>query len=93
MLFRSNRPRWLKERILGPDGHLSNASAAFMLSEIAGPWLRRVFLAHLSTECNTPDRACRAALSALQGAGHTHVELSLTYPDRISQVWDTRELR
>jgi phosphoribosyl 1,2-cyclic phosphodiesterase len=93
MLLASRRPAWLKERILGPDGHLSNASAAAMLAEIANPRLRRVFLAHLSAECNTPERACRAARATLERAGHHHVELSLTHPDRISQIWDGRELR
>jgi phosphoribosyl 1,2-cyclic phosphodiesterase len=88
MLMASGRPRWLKERIRGPDGHLSNAGAGDLLFQIAGPHLQRVFLAHLSTECNTPAKARRAAADSLRRSGHGHVPLSLTHPDRVSEVWE-----
>lgn len=81
------RPWSLKQRIRGRQGHLSNQGAAALLAEIAGPELRHVFLAHLSEDCNRHDLALTAIQTALIGAGHTHVSVSLTFPDRVSEVW------
>lgn len=87
MLANSTRPWSLKQRIAGRQGHLSNARAAKLLAEIASPLLRRVFLAHLSAECNRQDVAWRTMRDALHGAGHTHIEISMTFPDSVSEVW------
>ena len=82
-----NRPWHLKQRILGRQGHLSNQGAAALLAEIASPSLDAVFLAHLSKDCNQPDLARQTAHDTLIRAGHHHVKVHLTYPDRISEVW------
>lgn len=87
MLANSSRPWSLKQRIAGRQGHLSNARAAALLAEIAGPHLRRVYLAHLSEECNRPEIAQRTMREALHRAGHAHVEISMTFPDNVSDVW------
>lgn len=89
MLLASGRPRWLKERILGPWGHLSNEDSGAILAQIAGPDLRWAFLAHLSAECNTPGKARLATAVALDAAGQGHVTLALTHPDRNSEVWES----
>lgn len=51
----SDRPDFLKRRIMGGSGHLSNEQSAAMVGEIkpAGG----VVLLHLSRQCNTPERA------------------------------------
>lgn len=54
MLERSPRPPSLKQRIKGRHGHLSNDLAQDVLMTTAAGRLRHVFLAHLSSECNTP---------------------------------------
>ena len=59
-------PAALKQRILGPYGHLDNAAAAALLARIAGPGLKHVVAAHLSEENNTPELA-RAALAGALG--------------------------
>lgn len=82
-----HRPWSLKQRILGRQGHLSNQGAAALLAEIATPHLDTVFLAHLSKDCNTPDLARQTTHDTLFRAGHHHVKVSLTFPDRISDVW------
>ncbi len=51
----SSRPEYLKRRIMGGSGHLSNAQCAEAVGRI-GP-RERVVLLHLSEECNTADRA------------------------------------
>lgn len=48
------RPLFYKQRVLGRNGHLSNEDCGNLLSAIAHPQLKHVYLAHLSEECNTP---------------------------------------
>jgi phosphoribosyl 1,2-cyclic phosphodiesterase len=49
------RPWSLKQRILGRHGHLSNKAALTLLQEAENPIWRKVFLAHLSRDCNNVD--------------------------------------
>ena len=50
-------PYYLKQRILGAHGHLSNDTAAGLLCRLYHEGLRHVLLAHLSKENNYPDLA------------------------------------
>jgi hypothetical protein len=59
-----------------------------MLAEIAGRDLSHVFLAHISQQCNRLELALKTAERKLQGKGHTHIKISLTYPDRVSDIWE-----
>lgn len=54
MLMRSDRTNWLKMRILGDHGHLSNEQCSHYLTMMIGKKTREIALAHLSGECNTP---------------------------------------
>lgn len=56
-LSRSPYPEWLKQRISGPRGHISNRDAAELLRDAAGPQLQWACLAHLSAQNNSPLRA------------------------------------
>jgi phosphoribosyl 1,2-cyclic phosphodiesterase len=47
------RPWSLKQRISGRHGHLSNDRARELLESVASPRWRRVYLAHLSRDCNS----------------------------------------
>lgn len=57
MLMKSRRPIFLKQRILGDNGHLSNEVAASHLCSFIGNQTKQVVLAHISDECNTCDKA------------------------------------
>jgi phosphoribosyl 1,2-cyclic phosphodiesterase len=81
------RPWSLKQRIMSRQGHLSNESAADTVAEIASPKLNRVYLAHLSEDCNRGELALTATRDRLVEAGHEHVHVCLTYPDRPSEIW------
>lgn len=50
-------PHYLKMRILGDSGHLSNKDSAMYLAKFIGNNTKKVFLAHLSEENNTPEIA------------------------------------
>lgn len=66
MLWSGGYPRWLKERIGGPFGHLDNRDAARLLGALDRSRLKHIIGAHLSQQNNTPDLA-RAALAAAIG--------------------------
>jgi len=53
MLENSSRPYRLKSRIKGSHGHLSNSDAIEILKSIPPENVERVYLAHISKECNS----------------------------------------
>lgn len=59
MLANGPYPRFLKERIRGSRGHISNREAAELLGGASGGRLRWAFIGHLSEQNNSPDVALR----------------------------------
>ena len=57
MLLQSNRPQFLIDRIMSNKGHLSNEDSAFYMTSLVGEKTKKIILAHLSEECNTPEIA------------------------------------
>lgn len=57
MLQNGNYPQYLKERIRGSKGHLSNKACGEALAECASEKLKKVWLCHLSEENNHPELA------------------------------------
>ena len=73
----SSRAWMLKKRIMGNYGHLSNKQTAQYLFELIDPALtKRVFLAHLSAECNTHELAKQTVKQALTQR-YKDIEMSL----------------
>lgn len=66
MLLNGRYPKWLKTRILSDKGHLSNNATGFYLSKLIGPDTKKVVLAHLSHENNTPEEALRTVKKTLE---------------------------
>lgn len=58
-------PYYLKQRILGDKGHLSNADSSYYLSKFIGENTKCVILAHLSENNNTEELALKALTDAL----------------------------
>jgi phosphoribosyl 1,2-cyclic phosphodiesterase len=77
----TRRPWSTKQRILSRHGHLSNDAAAAVATEVATAELRRIYLGHLSRDCNSPDLAQRVVAGALSKAGATHIEVANTSQD------------
>ncbi len=57
MLMNGPYPKWLKTRVLGTYGHLSNKDASFYLSKLIGPDTEKIILMHLSHKNNTEEKA------------------------------------
>jgi len=87
LLADAQRPWYLKQRITGRQGHLSNQRAADLIAEVAGEHLACVYLSHLSKDCNRPELALNTTMKALKQRGFPEVQVALTYPDRISEIW------
>lgn len=62
-------PYYLKQRILGTRGHLSNFACGEYMKELAQSGTTRFVLSHLSKENNMPHIARQTALSALNEIG------------------------
>ena len=76
-------PYYLKQRILGDRGHLSNEAGAELAALAAESGTRAVVLAHLSRENNTPARAWETAARRLRSMGcEPNLDLSLTVAPR-----------
>jgi phosphoribosyl 1,2-cyclic phosphodiesterase len=69
MLRTGPYPWSLKQRVAGPNGHLSNAEAALMARTCAHRGLRHLVLCHLSQVNNRPELALKTMRSALRGSG------------------------
>jgi phosphoribosyl 1,2-cyclic phosphodiesterase len=76
-------PPPLKRRIAGRMGHLANAAAAQLLSELDCSRLQHLVAAHLSEENNTPALAV-AALSACAGKGSVEIGVA---PQQGMSAW------
>jgi phosphoribosyl 1,2-cyclic phosphodiesterase len=63
----TKRPWATKQRIAGRHGHLSNDAARELLATVASPRWRRVYLTHLSRDCNSRD-AVEAAFTGVRAA-------------------------
>mgnify|MGYP002379371233 CR=1 FL=1 len=61
------RPWSTKQRISGRHGHLSNAAARELLAAVASPRWRRIYLTHLSRDCNSR-AAVELALAPVRSA-------------------------
>ncbi len=69
MLRRGEYSYNLKQRILSPYGHLSNAQAAETLRKLSGSSVRQIILAHLSENNNNKELAFNAAVEACASCG------------------------
>ena len=66
LLMKSNRPYYIKQRILSDTGHLSNEKAGHVLAEVITDKTKSITLAHMSLEANTEEIALETI--------HAHLE-------------------
>jgi phosphoribosyl 1,2-cyclic phosphodiesterase len=87
-LWNGPYPYALKRRVAGRFGHLSNADAAHLVSELAQDGRpRTVWLAHLSATNNTPDMAFDTVSEPLTRDGCAHIKLAVLERDKPSHIW------
>ncbi|HLX39642.1 MAG TPA: MBL fold metallo-hydrolase [Ktedonobacteraceae bacterium] len=93
-LLRGPYPYHLKQRILGPNGHLSNDQAAEAVLRTWRPDSARwLWLAHLSRTNNTPKLALNSMLANLEAAHANLSQLHISVlPPGIGGIWDSTQL-
>ncbi len=77
MLYRGPYPWWLKQRIKGRFGHLSNEDFASLLTDLLHNDLRHVIMAHISQTNNQMEMAHLNALKVLQKNEYKHVDIQM----------------
>ena len=87
-------PYHLKQRILSPNGHLSNAQAAeAVLRTWSSDGLRWLWLAHLSRTNNTPKLALTSMQQSLREAGANLSQIHISVLSReLGASWDSTRL-
>lgn len=79
MVHASARPMIYKQRVLGRNGHLSNSDSGKLIAKIANSRLKSVYLAHLSSECNTPEKALSIVKSHLESSISFEISIADQY--------------
>ena len=89
MLQAGPYPSFLKRRVLGQHGHLSNAATGRALAACGERVPPDVWLAHLSHVNNTPTLAARHVNSHLTAAGLEHVRVAVTRRNQCGLHWSS----
>jgi phosphoribosyl 1,2-cyclic phosphodiesterase len=84
-------PWHLKQRILGPTGHLSNEQTGAALASVLDDGPRWIWLAHLSRTNNTPDIARASIREHLRRLGMRHIQPQ-PLPHEFGPMWDSATL-
>jgi phosphoribosyl 1,2-cyclic phosphodiesterase len=93
MLAHGPYPWFLKRRIAGDNGHLSNDASADALGTLASDRTRHVFAIHVSRTNNTPELAAGALRQGLRQAGLDSAvsavsqDAGLRFPDRQASLF------
>jgi phosphoribosyl 1,2-cyclic phosphodiesterase len=88
MLAASGRPWYLKQRILGPQGHLSNQQGSELLGKVLAQNTRNVALVHISEDCNTFELAKETAAKKLNELQRNDVVLKVAkQKDILPTLW------
>lgn len=85
MVHASSRPAIYKQRVLSRSGHLSNYEAASLVLRLLHPGLSKLYLAHLSAECNSHEKALGTLSSILQSRINDFT-VSIAHQDKLSEV-------
>ena len=86
MLDEGTYPPYLKRRIKGDEGHLSNQQAGELLQDIAHKGLKQIILAHISEKNNLPEKALEAAKKALTEIGMDRISIYVSSQDEPSPL-------
>lgn len=85
MVHASPRPMIYKQRVLSRNGHLSNDACGNLLAHVYNPKLKHAHLAHLSSECNSPQTALKVIREILDAKG-IQLDMSIAAQDKISRA-------
>ena len=95
MLMVGSYPYYLKKRIVGDEGHLSNDAAGQLIKEtILNGNVKNVLLGHLSRENNFPELALQTVINILEDSNiriGRDVNVDMTYRDKVSKFYKIKK--
>jgi len=95
MLKMGNYPYYLKRRILGTDGHISNEYAGDLVVQAARAGrVNQVLLGHLSKENNFPELAYETVRQVVENSEFEvgiDLNIDMTYRDRVSRLYKIKK--
>ena len=89
LLINGPYPSYLKRRVLGRNGHLSNVDSAAAAVRSASSRSQSLWLAHLSAVNNSPRIALKTIQERIQREGISTISVAVALRDRRSLVWDS----
>ncbi len=78
LLMQTSRPMYVKQRILGDQGHLCNEDSALLLSSLIGDKTKEIVLAHISEEGNEKEKAIAVLQKTLQEHNVNYEQIKIT---------------
>lgn len=88
MLMRTSRPQYLKQRICSDEGHLNNEDCGAALAQYMGKNTRVVFLAHISQQADTREKALETVCRILKESNRQFNErLYIAAAGQFEMIW------
>lgn len=76
-------PYYLKQRILGPNGHLSNQEASKTITRLVSSGVTNIMLGHLSKQTNFPELAYKTVMDEIIDSKINNNNLTLNVASRL----------
>lgn len=86
MLTHGPYPKWLKTRVLGDEGHLSNQAASFYLAKLVGENTKKIILMHLSEVNNSEEKTMEMITKTFKDYEVKFFDIKCAKQDEISEV-------
>lgn len=88
MLQYSRYPYYLKKRIIGPNGHLSNAEAGNTICSLIKNGVNNISLGHLSKSNNFPELAYQTVMNTVisNKVDMSDLNLSVSHRDKVDNI-------
>lgn len=87
MLINGSYPKWLKSRVVGPYGHLSNKDSSIYMSKLIGPNTQNILLMHLSHQNNTEELALNSIKETFKENDIHFDKIACARQDEISEMF------
>ena len=92
MLMEGPYPKWLKQRVLGTLGHLSNKDSSFYLTKLVGEDTKKIVLMHLSKTNNTEEKALQTFFDTFKEYDMTFQNVVCARQNEVTRVCDDQDL-
>ena len=86
MLNNGPYPKWLKQRVLGDYGHLSNNASSVYLAKLIGDDTKKIILMHLSDTNNTEKLALKTIKDTFKEYEINFKDIKCAKQDEVSEV-------